>query len=58
MSPLKWYEGNKVVQDKVDKATITKKLTDKTLSFIDENKSNPFVYLPYTAHVPLDASSV
>lgn len=48
-------EGNEVVERPADQRTITRRYTERALSFIEENRDEPFfLYLPHTMpHVPL-----
>ena len=48
-------ENEKIVELPVDQRTITRRCTDKTISFINKNKDNPFfVYVPHSMpHIPL-----
>jgi len=48
-------ENEKIVELPVDQRTITRRCTDKTISFIKKNKDNPFfVYVPHSMpHIPL-----
>ena len=49
------FENEKIVELPVDQRTITRRCTDKTISFIRKNKDNPFfVYVPHSMpHIPL-----
>tara|TARA_Y100000287_G_scaffold177153_1_gene168568 strand:- start:213 stop:1598 length:1386 start_codon:yes stop_codon:yes gene_type:complete len=49
------FENEKIVELPVDQRTITRRCTDKTISFIKKNKDNPFfVYVPHSMpHIPL-----
>ena len=55
---LPLYENEKVVEFNPDASQLTKRYTEKTLSFIDKNKEHPFfIYLAHNMpHVPLYAS--
>jgi arylsulfatase A-like enzyme len=60
--PLQYIEGNDkkdLIKDINDQAEITKKYTEKALSYIKRHKDEPFfLYLPYSMpHVPINASS-
>ena len=48
-------ENEKIVELPVDQRTITRRCTDKTISFIKKNKDKPFfVYVPHSMpHIPL-----
>ena len=48
-------ENEKIVELPVDQRTITRRCTDRTISFIKENKNKPFfVYVPHSMpHIPL-----
>ena len=48
-------ENEKIVELPVDQRTITRRCTDRTISFIKENKNRPFfVYVPHSMpHIPL-----
>ena len=48
-------EGNKIIEHPVDQRTITRRYTDKAISFIKAHKKDPFfVYLPHSMpHKPL-----
>ena len=52
------YEGYENVEAPADQNTLTRRYTERALSFIDKNKENPFfIYLPYAMpHVPLHRS--
>lgn len=56
--PLPLMRNNEVIEAPVDQNTITKRYTEETIKFIEENKSMPFfVYLPHAmTHNPLHAS--
>jgi arylsulfatase A-like enzyme len=58
---LPLIDGNKVINPKVsgkDQEMLTTQYTERTVSFIEKNKDNPFfVYLPHSmVHVPLYVS--
>ena len=55
MSPLPLFDGKEVIEKKADQASLTRRLTDEAISFIQSKDDSPFfVYLPYTApHEPL-----
>lgn len=58
-SLTKWntplMENEKIVELPVDQRTITRRCTDRGITFIKENKDSPFfLYLPYSMpHIPL-----
>jgi arylsulfatase A len=56
--PLPLVEQDAVIEAPADQTTLTKRYTEQVISFIEDNKANPFfVYLPHTfPHVPLFAS--
>ncbi len=56
---LPLIENNKVIELNPDLSQLTKRYTEKTLSFIDKNKKHPFfIYLAHNMpHIPLFASS-
>ena len=58
MHPVELIDGDKVAEYPIDQNTITRKLTDRALKFIDANKEKPFLlYLPHhMPHKPLAAS--
>jgi arylsulfatase A len=49
------FENEKIVELPVDQRTITRRCTDKAISFIKKNKDTPFfVYVPHSMpHIPL-----
>ncbi|TWU30681.1 Arylsulfatase [Novipirellula artificiosorum] len=49
------FENDKIVELPVDQRTITRRCTDRAVSFIEQNQGRPFfVYLPYSMpHIPL-----
>ena len=60
MLPPKWpdiplMEGNDTLELNPDQTTLTRKYTERVISFIEKNKEGPFFcYLPYAMpHVPL-----
>ncbi|GIW78239.1 MAG: arylsulfatase [Gemmatales bacterium] len=58
---LPLYEGDKIINPKVTpeiQKTLTRRLTERAVEFIDKNKEKPFfLYLPHPQpHVPLFAS--
>ncbi len=56
--PLPLVDEKTVIEAPADQSTLTKRYTEKTVEFIEENKEKPFfVYLPHTfPHTPLFAS--
>jgi arylsulfatase A-like enzyme len=58
MHPVELIDGDKVAEYPIEQNTITRKLTDRALKFIDANKEKPFLlYLPHhMPHKPLAAS--
>ncbi|MEA2064055.1 MAG: sulfatase [Gemmatimonadota bacterium] len=52
------WRNDQMIEHPSDQTTLTKRYTEEALSFIEQEKDNPFlVYLPYTMpHVPLFAS--
>jgi arylsulfatase A-like enzyme len=59
--PKNWVplmRNHEVVEYPADQTTLTKRYTEEALTFIEENKSQPFfLYLPHTMpHIPLFAS--
>lgn len=48
-------ENDKIIELPVDQRTITRRYTDRAISFITENKDKPFfIYLPHSMpHIPL-----
>jgi len=58
MHPVELYDGEKMVEYPVYQATLTKRYTQRSLSFIERNKDRPFfLYLPHAMpHKPLAAS--
>lgn len=58
MVPVNLYENDRVVEDKVQQETLTKRYTERAVEFIRSNRQHPFfLYLPHTMpHKPLAAS--
>jgi len=56
--PLPLMEGEEIVEQPADQATLTKRYTERATQFIRENSEKPFfLYMPHTfPHVPLYAS--
>jgi uncharacterized sulfatase len=55
MSPLHLYNGENVVEEEVDQATLTRRYTDRAIEFVQAHRDEPFfVYLAHTMpHIPL-----
>ena len=55
---LPFYENDTVAERDPDQSTLTKRFTDKAVSFIQKNKAKPFfLYVPHVMpHVPIFAS--
>jgi arylsulfatase A len=58
MTPLELYRGEQIIEDPVDQTTLTERYTAEAVSFIEENRDNPFfLYIPHSfPHVPLYVS--
>jgi arylsulfatase len=58
MPPLPLYDGNTVIEKDPDQRLFTKRLTDRSVNFIEKNKDQPFfLYVPHIMpHVPIFAS--
>jgi uncharacterized sulfatase len=58
MRPVQLWDGDKVVEDPVQQATLTQRYTDRAIAFVRANKDRPFfLYLPHAMpHKPLAAS--
>lgn len=58
MHPVELLDGDKRLEYPIDQNTLTRKLTERAVKFIDTNKSKPFfLYLPHAMpHKPLAAS--
>jgi arylsulfatase A len=56
--PLPLVKQGTVIEAPADQATLTRRYTQQVISFIEDNRANPFfVYLPHTfPHLPLFAS--
>lgn len=56
---LMLYRNEKPIETLSDQSDLTKRITDESIRFINENKNNPFfLYIPHPQpHVPLFASS-
>ena len=56
---LMLYRNEKPIEILTDQSDLTKRITDESIRFINENKNNPFfLYIPHPQpHVPLFASS-
>ena len=55
---LMLFRNEKPIETLVDQSDLTKRITDESIEFINENKDNPFfLYIPHPQpHVPLFAS--
>ena len=55
--PLPLMQGERVIEAPVNQNTITRRYTEKVISFMDQNKNQPFfIYLPHAmTHNPLHA---
>jgi arylsulfatase A-like enzyme len=53
------YRNEKPIETLIDQSDLTKRITDESVRFINENKDNPFfLYIPHPQpHVPLFASN-
>ena len=58
MRPVQLWDGNKVVENPVQQATLTQRYTDRAIAFIRQNNDRPFfLYLPHAMpHKPLAAT--
>ncbi|HYF36710.1 MAG TPA: sulfatase [Prosthecobacter sp.] len=58
MPPLPLYEDERVVETDPDQSQFTRRITEKSVSFIRRNKDRPFfLYVPHVMpHVPIFAS--
>lgn len=58
MVPVNLYEGDRVIEEKVQQETLTKRYTERAIEFIRANSKRPFfLYLAHTMpHKPLAAS--
>jgi uncharacterized sulfatase len=58
MRPVQLFEGEKLIEYPVVQATLTRRYTERALSFIEKNRDRPFfLYLPQAMpHKPLAAS--
>jgi arylsulfatase A-like enzyme len=58
MPPLPLYDGNVVVETDADQAQFTRRLTERSVQFIEDHKGQPFfLYVPHIMpHVPIFAS--
>ena len=59
MRPTPLIENNKTIEEPANQKTLTRRYTQKAVSFIRKNKSKPFfLYFPHTfPHIPLFASA-
>ena len=55
MEPLHLYSDERVLEEAVDQAALTRRYTDEAIAFIRQNRNRPFfVYLAHTMpHIPL-----
>ena len=58
MPPLPLYDGDSVIETDPDQRLFTKRLTNRAVQFIEDNKNGPFfLYVPHIMpHVPIFAS--
>lgn len=58
MKPTLLVDGERVVEQEANQTTLTRRYTERALTFIEQNASRPFfLYLPHTfPHIPLHAS--
>jgi len=58
MRPVQLFDGEKIIEQTVVQATLTKRYTERALAFIEQHRTKPFfVYLPgVMPHKPLAAS--
>ena len=58
MPPLPLYDGDSVIETDPDQRLFTKRLTNRAVQFIEDNKDGPFfLYVPHIMpHVPIFAS--
>lgn len=58
MPPLPFYDNETVIAFDLDQSEFTRRLTEKSVQFIDSNKDRPFfLYVPHIMpHVPIFAS--
>ncbi len=59
MVPVSLYEGDRVIEEKVQQETLTRRYTERAVEFIRTNRERPFfLYLPHTMpHKPLAVST-
>lgn len=55
MAPTRLYDGETVIEEDADQATLTRRYTDRAIDFIRRHQDEPFfVYLAHTMpHIPL-----
>lgn len=58
MPPLPLYDGDKIIETDPDQSGFTRRLTDRSVQFIEQHKDEPFfLYVPHVMpHVPIFAS--
>jgi arylsulfatase len=58
MPPLQLMEGEKAIEDEPDQSLLTRKITERSVRFIERNKERPFfLYVAHAMpHVPIFAS--
>jgi arylsulfatase A-like enzyme len=58
MPPLPLHDGDRVLEHDPDQAQFTRRITQRAITFIEENRENPFfLYVPHVMpHVPIFAS--
>lgn len=58
MSPLPLMKGNDFIEDEAEQTTLTQRITDHAVNFIDRSAGEPFfLYIPHPMpHVPLHTS--
>lgn len=55
MHPTRLYDGEKVIEEQADQATLTRRYTDEAIDFVERHQDSPFfVYLAHSMpHIPL-----
>lgn len=58
MPPLPLFDGDQIIEEDPDQSLFTKRLTERSVAFIEANKDQPFfLYVPHVMpHVPIFAS--